>query len=253
MTREDMNITLTQLKNKAEELAVRYNEAMFEKRYEDAVNINNEMVETVNEYTATIRDITFAECKDADDPMLEAVTRLTFTTIASKDVKTKEDTVGTRVIVEKERPIDLRQLNKHCRGIGADPNWVYMIEKFNMLLTARKADELGIDPRDIHDSYAMSKIAKEYDLGKNPASKTNILKTLNTIIAAMLGEGYKATSHDVNYLISIYSKKGREALTVSCANHRYMTNYVAEICYRIVNDKTYGVEYKKAKATEPAK
>ena len=88
----------------------------------------------------------------------------------------------------------------------------------NFLLTAQKAVDLGIDPKAVNDSYAMSEIAREFDMGKNPTSKTNLLKTLQTVITAMLGEQYKATSHDVNFLMSVYSKKNRKALTVTCAN-----------------------------------
>ena len=124
-----------------------------------------------------------------------------------------------------------------------------MVEKFNMLLTAQKAVDLGINPKEINDSYAMSEIAKGWDLGKNPASKTNILKTLRGIVTAMLGEEFanKVTSHDVNFLLSVYSRKSRKALTVTCANHKYMRGYVMEICHRVVTDKGYEVDYKKAK------
>ncbi len=63
----------------------------------------------------------------------------------------------------------------------------------------------------------------------------------------MIGEEYKATSHDVNFLMSVYSKKGKKALAVACANHRFFTGYIAEICHKIVLDKEYSVEFKTAK------
>ena len=75
-----------------------------------------------------------------------------------------------------------------------------------------------------------------------------MLRTLQTIVTSMLGEGYKATSHDVNYLLSVYTKKNRKALTVSCANHKNFTSYIAEICHRIVLGKHYDVEYKAKKS-----
>ena len=116
-----------------------------------------------------------------------------------------------------------------------------------MLLTAQKAQDLGLDPKVVNDSFAMSNIAREIDLGKSPTSKTNILKTLQSIITAMLGEGYKATSHDVNFLMSTYSKKNRKALTVTTANHKTLRGLLAEICHRIVTDKQYAVDYKAVK------
>ena len=116
-----------------------------------------------------------------------------------------------------------------------------------LLIKEQVTAYLGIDPTAINDSYAMSEIAKGYDLGKNPASKTNLLKTLTAIVQAMVGEEYKPVSHDVNFLLSVYSRKSRKALTVTCANHKYMRGYVMEICHRIVTGKTYEVDYKKVR------
>lgn len=121
------------------------------------------------------------------------------------------------------------------------------MEKFNFLLTAQKAIDLGIDPKEINDSYAMSDLSKQIDMGKTPTSKTNILKTLTKVVQAMIGEEYKPTSHDVNFLMSVYSKKSRKALTVTCANHKYLRGYLMEICNRIVTGGVYGLEYKAVK------
>jgi len=131
-----------------------------------------------------------------------------------------------------------------CGGIGADPNWMHVAQKMNFLLTAQKAKDLGLDPAKVNDSYAMSEIARQFEMGKNPTSKTNLLKTLQMVVTAMVGDGHKATSHDVNFLLSVYSKKNRKALTVSCANHRNFRGYVMEVCHRIVTGKSYELEYK---------
>ena len=148
---------------------------------------------------------------------------------------------------DKERQIDLLKLHKYCGKIGANENWAHIAQKMNFLLTAQKAVDLGINPKAVNDSYAMSEIAREFDMGKNPVSKTNLLKTLQTVITAMLGEQYKATSHDVNFLMSVYSKKNRKALTVTCSNHRYFRNYLAEVCHRIVTGKSYELDYRTKK------
>ena len=189
----------------------------------------------------------FEDCKASGDPMLAAVTTLSYVTIGVKDEQKGDDKVPVRTIVDKERQIDLFKLHKFCGTIGADENWLHAAQKMNLLLTAQKAKDLGLDPKAVNDSYAMSEIAREFDMGKNPTSKTNLLRTLQVVITAMLGEGYKATSHDVNFLMSVYSRKNRKALTVTCANHRYFRNYLAEICHRIVTGKTYELDYKTKK------
>lgn len=259
ISKEEATAKLVALRAEVEGLVSSYNEAYQTGKFEDAMKASNQMEEKVNEYTGIVRDMCFEDCKNSDNPMMTAVTVLSFVTIATKDEKKGDDKIPVRVVVEKERQIDLFKLHKYCQekfkkneckfdGIGADPQWLYKAENLNMLLTAQKAQDLGLDPKAVSDSFAMSNIAREIDLGKNPTSKTNMLKTLQLVITAMIGDGYKATSHDVNFLLSVYSKKNRKALTVTTANHKAMRGYLAEICHRIVTGKKYAVDYKAVKA-----
>lgn len=244
MTREENTAKLAQLKSEVEELVKSYNNAIQNGQFEESTKADAATTEKINEYTATVRDMCFADCKATEDPMLTAVRTLSYVTIGVKDEQKGDDKVPVRTVVDKERQIDLLKLDKYCGGIGHDPNWMHVAQKMNFLLTAQKATDLGIDPKKINDSYAMSEIARQFEMGKNPTSKTNMLRTLQMVVTAMLGEGYKATSHDVNFLLSVYSKKNRKALTVSCANHRNFRGYVMEICHRIVTGKSYELDYK---------
>ncbi len=248
MTRAEKENRLQVLKALAEEKVKAYNEAMQDGKFDEVSKLDTEITDTVNEYTSIVRDMCFEDCAASDDPMMAAVTALSFMTIGVKDTKKGDEKLPVREVIEKERQIDLLKLHKFVDGgIGHNKEWVYMIEKFNLLMTCQKAKDLGVDPTAINDSYAMSEIAKGYDLGKNPASKTNLLKTLTAIVQAMVGEEYKPVSHDVNFLLSVYSRKSRKALTVTCANHKYMRGYIMEICHRIVTGKTYEVDYKRAR------
>lgn len=245
MAEEKKITTKEELRTKAEELVLSYNEAVQNGDFNAAAKLNAEIEQTVNEYTAIVRDECFAELAATDDPMLAAVKRLSFMTIRARDTKVGDEKVPVRVIEDSEKAIDLLKLHKAVKGgIGKDEKWAAMIEKLNFLMTAQKAVDLGIDPKAINDSYAMSDIARQIDMGKTPTSKTNILKTVQAIVTAMIGEEYKAVSHDVNFLMSVYSRKNRKALTVSCANHKYMRQYMMEICHRIVEGKTYALDYK---------
>lgn len=248
MTRAEKEAKLKELRVTVDEKVKAYNEAMQDGKFDDVQKLDTEITDSVNEYTSIVRDMCFEDCAASDDPMMTAVTLLSFMTIGVKDTKKGDEKLPVREVIEKERQIDLLKLHKFVDGgIGHNKEWAYMIEKFNLLMTCQKAKDLGIDPTAINDSYAMSEIAKGYDLGKNPASKTNLLKTLTAIVQAMVGEEYKPVSHDVNFLLSVYSRKSRKALTVTCANHKYMRGYVMEICHRIVTSKTYEVDYKKVR------
>ena len=248
MTREEMLQKQNEIRSQIDAKVLSYNDIAQNGNASEATKVGNDIDELVAEYTGIARQLVFDELKTTENPMIEAVKRLTFPTIAIKDEKSGEQKIPVRTVIDREKPINLAELHKYCGGIGHDKNWVYMIQKLNFLLTAQTCIDLGIDPKAVNDSYAMAAVAAEIDLGKNPTSKTNMLKTLNTIITAMLGDGYKAVSHDVNYLLKVYAKKNRKALVVSCANHKNFTGFIAEICHRIVTGKVYGVEYKAKKA-----
>lgn len=263
-TREEMTKELIELKAKAESLTREYNEAYQTEKLADSRKIAAQIDEVVGEYGKIAREIVFNDCRLSANPMLTAVTMLSYVTIAAKDEYEGEDKakIPVRKIIERAKPIDLRALHsfcakgKDCDGIGADTKWIYKCEYLNKKLTYRRAEELGVSHaklKEIDDSYAMAAISREVDMGKNPVSNTQLLKSLQSLVTDMLGtdaEGkeYKVTSHDVNFLVSIYSRKSRTALTVSCANHKNFTSYIAEICHRIVTNKLYDVEFKKEKA-----
>lgn len=244
MTKNEGTAKLAELRGTVDEQVKVFNDAVQNGRFEESARADKAMTDAINEYTATVRDMCFADCKATEDPMLTAVKTLSYVTIGVKDEQKGDDMVPVRVVVDKERQIDLLKLDNYCGGIGADKNWMHAAQQMNFLLTAQKARDLGLDPAKVNDSYAMSEIARQFNMGKNPTSKTNLLRTLQMVVTAMVGDGYKATSHDVNFLLSVYSKKNRKALTVSCANHRSFRGYVMEICHRIVTGKTYELEYK---------
>lgn len=243
---EEKKITnKTELREKSEMLVKDYNEAIQNSDFNTAAKLSAEIEQVVNEYTATTRAECFDRLKAADDPMLAAIKELSFMTIRVKDTKVGDEKIPVRVIEKVEKAIDLLKLHNEVEGgIGKDKNWAAMIEKLNFLLTAQKAVELGINPKTVNDSYAMSGIARQIEMGKTPTSKTNILRTVQNIVTAMIGEEYKAVSHDVNFLYSVYSRKKRKALTVSCANHKYLRQYMMEICHRIVEGKSYDLDYR---------
>ena len=251
MTNAERATKKAELRELVEAQVKNYNDAIQNGKYEEAMKADEAITQTVNEYTSIAREECFEECMKAENPMLEAVIRLTFATIGVKDSKKGDEKIPVRELIDKDKAIDLLKLHKAVDGgIGVDKNWSHIAEKLNFLLTAQKAVDLGVKPeklKEIHDSYAMSEIAKQFDMGKTPTSKTNLLKTLQTVITAMLGEEIKATSHDVNFLLSVYARKNRKALTVTCANHKYFRGYLAEICNHIVTGNDYEVDYKRAK------
>jgi len=246
MTNNERIEKMAVLKAQAEESVQKYNDLLQNEKLSEAEKVYEDLTKTINEYTSLASVVCFENCKATGDPMLAAVTTYSFQTIAVKGETRGEGDTAFEVfsIVPKAKQIDLLRLHKYCGSIGKDKNWVYMVEKLNMLMTAQKAMLLGLDPKKVRDCYYMNDISRDINLGKTPTSNTSILKTLQLIVNAMIGEEYKAVSHDVNYLKSVYSKKGKAALTVVCANHKYMRGYIMDICHRIVTGASYGLDYK---------
>ncbi len=239
-----------ELKAHAEDLVTAYNECYQDAKFDTAQKLNSKLEETVNKYTSIAREEVFNQCKAAEDPMLEAVKVLVYKTIRVKVSKVGESKIPVSSIEEAEKYIDLLKLNKAVNGgIGHDKKWLYMIEKLNMHLTIQTAKELGVkNVGDINKSFAMQEASKQIALGKNPCSNTSMLKTLQSIVTAMLGDGHKAVSWDVKFIHKAYCKKGKKALTIVCANNKQLTQYIAEVCHRIVTGELYSVEYKKIKS-----
>jgi hypothetical protein len=243
MTKAERTIKMAALRTDLDALVVKYNE---EEKVAERDKLDEDIKALVNEYTAHCRAICFEECLEAPDPMIEAVTRLTYETIAVKDETDEGNTgVKTRVVVKADKAIDLMKLHqKSPNGIGHDKNWAHVAQKMNYLMTVQVCKDLNVDVKELATNYEMSEIAKSIEMGNNPTSNTNLLKTLQQVITAMLGEDYKALTWDVNYLKRIYSKKGKKALSVSVANHANFRKYIAEICHRIVTGGVYTVDYK---------
>lgn len=247
MTREERLNEMNRLKALAESKAKSYNEAVADKeKAADIIKIANEIDQAVNEYKSHAKEVLYEDCRnDPDGPMMHAVKTLTYEVIKVKDEPIDPEVKNAgmkRTIVTVDVIIDLADLHKHVDGgIGVDPEWLYAAEKLNFHLTMRQCERLGVDPKEINDSYAMAELSRQKDLGKNPTSKTTMLKTLQMVISAMIGEEYKAVSHDVNYLLDVYATAGRKALSVKVANHKKFREYMLGICHRCVTGATYEV------------
>lgn len=244
-----MAITLTttnleEIKEKAIELLEKSEscEKLDEKR-----EIENDLDSVIKYFTATSKNECYTKARESGDPMKFAIKEFFFPVIRIVERDDNETGAKMRFIADAMRPIDLGDMYKKLKGIGADVNWIYVAEKLNYYLTLRAAQRVGAKVKS--DAFVMNEIAKQIDMGKNPCSNNQMLKTLQGIITMMLGDGYKATSHDVNYLVDCYSNDSKKSKTsITAANHKTLRNYLKKICYRILTDsKGYQVEQREIK------
>ena len=213
--------------------------------------LESEIQDAVKAYNKASCKKSFDELKNSGAPLHNALLALTYPTVKVTDRRTSnvfEDTEKTKVVESSESNIDFELFWTYCdKKIGVNHDWLPMCHKLNLLMTRKVADDLGIDVKDINDSFAMRSIAKQIDLGDTPCSKTKLLKLLDKIVQSMIGTKFKCNSHDVNYILSVYSKKSRKALTVTTSNNRQLVTIICEICHKQLTDKSYEIEYKKVK------
>lgn len=242
-----------QLHEEIKELVEKYNEAYGYREYKRMQELDTEIADKVEEYTGISERECFEEILNEENPMKAAAERVRYATIKVRDVT--EDKVTTRVVEASSNQIDPLKLHKKAKeGIGADKNWHFMIEKLNMLLTCRRAIELGLNPREIKNTYSMSEEACKIEMlmdGTSPdkfdknAADEILKQDVQKVVNAMLGEGYEVTDVMINYLLMIYQKKNnRKSLSVSCANHRNMRIYLLDICHACVTGNEFSVIYK---------
>lgn len=250
MTYTEGTKKLAEIKANIEGLVQKYNEAMVKEDLAEMAKVDAETTIQVGKYSETARLMCFDELKAKADPMLEAVKRLTYDVIGVKDEKVQGTETKVRTLVEgKQHNINLAQLDKHCAGIGANKDWQHAVQKLNCLFTIKVAKGLGVDPTAINDSYEMTQAAREFTFeGKDPTSKTQLTKTLQTVVDMMLGEGkYKVTSHAIAFLEEAYCRKDKTPRGLVAADHNRFRQNIAEVCNHLVTGAQFTLKYKQVK------
>ena len=245
---------MNDLENAIEENVKTWNTAFKSRKLEDMLSAQAKLDEDIKAYATTAQALAFHQLKVEENPVLSAIKRFEYTVLAVKDEKADTGII-TKTVIERSKQLDLLKFDKFCEGdnIMHDNLWSCKIEKFNQLMCIRAARELKIDPKTISNSFAMSKVAEEIKLGATPDSNTKILALLGECINSIIyeegehGNIYKATSKDVAFLVMVYTKKGKNALTIATAKHAAMRGYIMEILHRIVTEKDYSIDFKAKK------
>lgn len=234
-----------------------YNHAVRMKNVDEMNKHNKACVDAKTLFNDNARTLFYAECCNASDPLLEVVKVHSYSGISFRDKKEKDSDLVTREVTEPEYYVQLAAFKKYAESalghsVGANDKWLFMIEKFTQLITFYAAQEIGIDPKMIADTYTIHQIAREIELGKTPTSKTQIQKQLQEVVTAMLGEGdgelnFKVTTHDAAFIRLLFAKKSRRALTVAASSAKEMTALVAQVCHRIATGEDYRIEYRMPK------
>lgn len=257
----NINERLTNLRENALKNVDEYTKAICNNDFRAMNDLDLKLKDIEKEYIRVKSKAVYEECLASDNPVWEAISRLTYKVIAHKDVKENGVLIRRELNVDKEREIDLLDLCKYSiqskNAKQLDTKWEYPVMSLNQMFCLRSAQALGFSPNEtkaIETTYFMSQLAKRVEVGETPVSNTQLCKTLQSVIDGILflddGKGkntYKANSRDIEYILMCYTKQGKKALSVQVAKHDFMRRLVTKVMYRIVTDGKYTLDYKKIK------
>lgn len=216
----------------------------------------NELNVAEKEYATCAATALYDECKAMENPIIEIIKCHSFLVYAHKEERSKVDNSVTMVSkVTRFKQIDLLAF---CKRAGLLTDWANTASKFNQLMCLRAATQLGVNKdglKEIAKSYYMQDKVRQIEMGATPTSNNQVCKLLQRIIDEMLpnedDDGkqiYKCNNHDVAYLDDLYSRKGKEKLTVRVANDGFLRKILVDIAHRLICDGKYGVDgYRKVK------
>ena len=256
--------TLSDLLIEANNAKMEINEAILGDSASKIENAKKTMDTAVREYNEMAVVLEYQTLRAKSAPMLEAIEQLTIACIEAKRNEDKDTKIVTYSIEPTTKQISLVAFDEYCRRdkltITPDKHWMYAVERFCLLVTYRIMKELGGDTKKLEDTYYISDIARQIDMGKTPMSNNQMLAQLQQIIDGIIlkdngGKNlYKATSHDVAYIVQTMTRRGKVSGTVVAPKPATMHTLIMDVLHRIVCNKDYKVEYmtKKQKATEDA-
>lgn len=244
--------TLNELLLEAEAARKELNEAILSDSFSQVGTAKEKLDKAVSDYNAQAVVSDYATLRSRSNPMMEAIKQLEISIVSVKPNKDKDSGIITYGLEPATKQIDLVAFDEFCQrqklNIAPDKLWKYKVEHFALLVTYRVMREMGKDTKKLMETYYISEVAKQIDMGKTPTSNSQILKQLQTIIDAIIYEDdggkntYKATSHDVAYLLNVMNKRGKSGHIVT-PRAATMHTLVMDILHRIITDGDYMVEY----------
>ncbi len=231
---------LTELKANAMELAEEFNEFFQGGKTDEFLATEKKLKEVVDSYNEIAQKIFFEECKATENPLIHAITVLEFDAIHASDKSEKDSKFKVKTITDKKKIVDLLRLEKHCGVIGADPTWRQKLNELYCVFVIKGCSDIGKDPIEFHGSENMRKLVKVFDLKKDGVTGKQLVKYMQPVIDAMIGEGHKVLTHDRNWVDGdIVSVKKGKKLTKNIIKNKPFISLIAQVCHHLVTGIPY--------------
>lgn len=237
-----------------------YNAALKENDLAKAAYAEQELKEAEAAYAEAKCIEVFGELAKSENPVKAAVAMHSYLVVSHRPLREDGVVTGFEIVEDKVRQIDLVKFCEFCK---LPTMWKYAVEKFNQLLAMRTATELKMTKAQIKkicNSFYMSDLARQVEMGGTPDSNTAICKQLQQVIDGIMfednGKGknvHRVNNHDVAYLLMCYTKRGKKTLSVAVAKNAYIHRLVLDVMHRVVTGKAYDLEYRMVSADKAKK
>ena len=224
-------------------------------RVEKAIAIAKDLA---SDYNAAKCKEVFAELRDKENPMYEAIMLLEVPCVNFKGVSDKDTDIKTYIVEDDTKLIDIAAFDRFCGAMSITPvaGWQYQAEHFARLLAARATKDMGGDYKELLNTWALSKKAKEWEMSNAvPCSNSQLTKDLQKFIDMIIFKPYsgdeslneyKVTSQDVAFLLYTACKAGKKPKTVAMPRGNTIIRLATQIINRIMTGGTYESLYKRA-------
>ena len=202
-----------------------------------------------NSWTKTKLDIASTE-----DPMRTAVMEFYYPVIKVVDVNIgdKEAPVMIKKVRDADKIISLKKLHDGTAdGIGRNKRWYHLVEVFAALMAAKSTGDIEAD--DDNDRKRIAKniltnfdfAAEQQDIDaviEGGFSNTKVVKALQKVVDAMLGEGYAICNKDFNFVSQRSTKKSKnKKCTNEAINASEMAEVMLHVCYKLLTGGKYEI------------
>lgn len=228
---------------------VRVNEARAARDMDAVTEARAECGILVEEYNTYSRTNFFLECFEKENPMVHAIKVYEYPTIQCVDKMS--ETLNRFVLSEKETrtAVDLREMLLFARDrslpLGAQPNWSSMIDELATRLEVYACRELNSSvPKKTAGTAIYARIQAELAADENALSKNKLLAFLESVVLAMLGEGYGVIKQDINRLIMSEIKESRQGRSLTAKSSKKMMESIMSICNKSITHNEYAIRTK---------
>lgn len=207
--------------------------------------------ESVKEYNEAVKSEYFKKLLGASNPYKEALEKLEYG--IKKAVFKNNDGVERADIEDSVQKVVLYELEKASpKKLAVNCNWIFKIEKFASLMTARVVKEVGSeeDQKRYKSFYKIQQAAQNCDIGAVPTSNNQTVKTMQSIVDDIIftpnekGENeYKVVVKDALYLQYLLFGRGKKLYSIKAPSFGKMQELLTDVLSRVVTKSEYSVEF----------